>query len=407
MLEGARKRIVAAVSMHHSCNDGSAVVLPAVFPLLYDSGELIGNYSDIGDMILAGLVTALVFQALVGHFARTRHSRYYLAFDALMVGAALILMTRATGLWMLVVFFMMMRMGTSIYHPVGISWISSLFHGGDLDRAMGFQSAFGNIGVLVAFAFTGILAESFGWRAPLLIWGGINLAAVLAGLLLTRGTIDAEEAARQKEEEKEPVSWKAAFLGLLPFVPMALLGGLGWGVAINYAPSLLNHRLGVPMSATGLIMSVWMGAGTLAAFFYGRISSLLSRGRTMVYAYAAITAVALIFGLGRNVPLAIAAFALFGVALFVTYPANLSFIGNAVSRRNRTAAFSITSNMMIIGNSVFSFISGRLSDAFGINTPFLMLGCGSLAVLAYLLMMIRTGRIEAEGCLFARTDPPA
>ena len=149
-----------------------------------------------------------------------------------------------------------------------------------------------------------------------------------------------------------------------------------------------------------------MGAGTIAAFFYGRISSLLSRGRTMVYAYVAITAVAMVFGLSRNVPLTIASFALFGVALFVTYPANLSFIGNAVSRRNRTAAFSITSNMMIIGNSVFSFISGRLSDALGINAPFIMLGCGAFTVLAYLVAMIRMGKIEADGCIFARPSTP-
>ncbi len=393
--------------MHHSCNDGSAVVLPAVFPLLYDRGELIRDYSDIGDMILAGLATALLFQALVGHFARTRHSRYYLALDALLVGASLLLMTRASSYWMLVVFFVGMRMGTSIYHPVGISWISSMFAGRDLDRAMGFQSAFGNIGVLAAFTSTGLLAERFGWRIPLLIWGAVNLTAVAAGLALTSGTIDSAEKARQREEEKEPVSWKNAFTSMLPFVPMALIGGLGWGVTINYGPSLLNHRLGVPMASTGLVMGFWMGAGTLAAFFYGKISAILSRGRTMVYAYITIAAVALVLGLARSVPLTTAAFALFGVALFVTYPANLSFIGSAASPRNRTAAFSLTANTMIIGNSVFSFISGRLSDAYGINAPFIMLACGAVAVLAYLAGMIRAGKIEAEGCRFARGAPPA
>jgi MFS family permease len=192
----------------------------------------------------------------------------------------------------------------------------------------------------------------------------------------------------------------------MSFIPMMVLGGLAWGITVNYAPSLLNHRLEVPMSLTGIIMGCWMAAGTLSAFMYGRVSARLGRARTLVYAYVIISVVALIFGLGRNVPLSVAAFALFGIALFSTYPANLSFIGSSVGPRNRTAAFSLASNIMIIGNSIFSFVSGRISDRFGINAPFLLLGGMTLIVLAYLAVMIRTGRISADGCRIARRAGP-
>jgi FSR family fosmidomycin resistance protein-like MFS transporter len=406
MITGKRRRILGSISLHHACNDASTVVLPSIFPLLYTQGLLISSYSDIGTTILVGLVTAVIFQALVGHFARTRHSRYYLALDAVLVGTSLLLMTRATSYWMLVLFFIGVRMGTSIYHPVGISWISHTFTGRNLDRAMGFQSAFGNVGVLLAFASTGFLAEHYGWRAPLFLWGTINLSAVAIGLYLSRNAYEKSEIARQIEEEKEPVSWRRAFRGIRSFIPMMVLGGLAWGITVNYAPSLLNHRLGVPMSLTGIIMGCWMSAGTLSAFMYGRISASLGRARTLVYAYIAIMIVALIFGLGRSVPLSIGAFALFGIALFSTYPANLSFIGSSVDPRNRTAAFSLASNIMIIGNSIFSFISGRISDTFGINAPFLLLAAMTLVVLSYLVAMIRTGRVSADGCRIARRVGP-
>jgi MFS family permease len=326
--------------------------------------------------------------------------------DALLVGISLLLMAKASSYWMLVVFFIGIRMGTSIYHPVGISWISKLFSGTDLDRAMGFQSAFGNIGVLAAFTSTGFLAQEYGWKAPLILWGAINLAAVGIGLFLSRNPYGRDEIEQQIEEEKEPLSWRGAFHGIRYFIPMILLGGLAWGITVNYAPSLLHHRLGVPMAYTGLIMSCWMAAGTLAAFMYGRVSAALGRARTLVYAYVIITAVAVVFGLGRSVHLAIGAFALFGIALFSTYPANLSFIGNSVEARHRTAAFSLASNIMIIGNSVFSYFSGKISDSFGINAPFLLLGALTVTVLAYLAVMIRTGRISADGCRFARRSGP-
>jgi MFS family permease len=149
-----------------------------------------------------------------------------------------------------------------------------------------------------------------------------------------------------------------------------------------------------------------MAAGTLSAFMYGRVSASLGRARTLVYAYIVIMIVSVVFGLGRNIPLAIGAFALFGIALFSTYPANLSFIGSRVEERHRTAAFSLASNIMIIGNSIFSFVSGRISDRFGINAPFLLLGVMTVIVLAYLVVMVRTGKVSADGCRIARRTGP-
>ncbi|HER43140.1 MAG TPA: MFS transporter, partial [Candidatus Eisenbacteria bacterium] len=132
----------------------------------------------------------------------------------------------------------------------------------------------------------------------------------------------------------------------------------------------------------------------------------LGRARTLVYTYAAVGAVAFVFGLGSSLPLAIGAFAVFGIALFLTYPANLAFIGSSVEPRSRTAGFSLSSNIMIIGNSVFSFVSGGLSDRYGINAPFLLLGGMTVLVMVYLVFMVRTGRIPADGCRIAQRVGP-
>lgn len=406
MKTDGRRRILASVSLFHACNDGSTVVLPAVFPLLYTQGTLIRSYSDIGTTILVGLVIAVVFQAWVGWVAKTRHSGNWLALDALIVGISFLLLTGAASFWMLMLYFIGVRLGTSIFHPVGISWVSHAFAGRDLDHAMGVQSAFGNIGVLIAFASTGFIAQHAGWKVPLFAWGAVNLAVVAAGLLISRGTTDRLERERQKLDERQPVSWIGAFLGFRLFIPMMVLGGFAWGVTINYAPSLLNHRLGLSMSATGVVMGLWMCAGTLSAFFYGRLAARFSRARALVWAYATVSVVSFVFGLSGNIPVTFIAFALYGVALFTTYPANLSFISSTVEPRNRTAAFSLASNVMIIGNSVFSFLSGRISDAFGIHAPFLALGACSLIVLGHLVWLILTGRIEAPGCLIIRRFGP-
>jgi len=397
-MNSLQRRIMSSVAMHHACNDASVVALPTVFPLLYSEGLLIKRYSDIGTMILAGLVFAIVAQFFIGHGAKRRHARRFLALDTLIVGISLTLMTLSKNYMMLLLFFIGVRIGTSIYHPVGISWISHTFKGRDLDRAMGFQSAFGNLGVLAAFASTGFVAELFGWKAPLMILGMFNFLVLILAFSISRGT----EGPRMDDEDKERVSWRDTFRGLKLFIPPIALGGIAWGITLGYAPSLLNHKLSVPMSRTGIILGCWMGAGALSTMSYGRISAILGRPRTLLISYVTMVVTSLVLCFSTNLPLTVTAFILYGVALFVTFPAILSFVGSSIERRNRTAAFSVTSNMQIVGNSLFVFIGGFLSDRFGINIPFLLLGCVTFIVLIYMTVIIRAGR-----CPTPLAPPPA
>jgi MFS family permease len=389
-MQSIRRKILSTVALHHFCNDASVVTLPAIFPLLYTEGVLIRKYSNIGTIILIGLAVAVVFQLLIGHHIKRRHYRCCLALDALIVGISLILMTFSRNYLMLVLFFIGVRIGTSVYHPVGISWITSTFQSKGLDRAMGFQSAFGDIGVLFAFASTGLLAQFLGWRTPLILWGIVNLAAVGIGLIFSRGT-----SYPVALDETGEVSWRETIGRLRAFMPVIILGGMAWGVTLGYAPSLFNHRLGISMSKTGLILSCWMAAGTLSSFFYGKIAEFLGRHRTITIAYIVIVVTAIILGLSGNTYITIGAFIAYGTALFITYPAILSFVGSTVEAKNRTAAFSLVATIQILGNSMFAFISGFLSDAYGINTPFLLLGGATLLSVIYITLVLRRKKITA------------
>ncbi|MBU8921670.1 MAG: MFS transporter [Bacteroidales bacterium] len=393
-IEKRKKRMLAAVALHHACNDGSVVTLPAIFPVLFTEQLLIKEYTDIGTIMMFGLVVAIIAQALIGHFAKTRHTRYYLALDALLVGGSLLLLTLSRNYLMMVLFYAGIRLGTSIYHPVGISWVSHSFRGNSLDRAMGIQSAFGNIGVLLAFTSTGFLVDAYGWKVPLYTWGTINLLAVIFGLFMSAGTISSEEIIKEKESEKKSASWPQAFRDIGVFIPMILLGGLAWGIMLNYSPSLLNHRLGMSMSKTGMILGGWMCAGTVSALMYGKIASALTRKWTLITAYIMMTAGSLVLGLAHNVPLIVTAFVLFGLALFATYPSMLSIISVAMDPKNRTTGFALTANIYIIGNSIFAYLSGHISDSFGIQAPFILLGGLTLLVISYTLIIIRKGRLQ-------------
>ncbi len=384
-----KKRIMATVSLHHCCNDASVIILPSIFPILFTQSNLIEKYSDIGTMTFIGLFVAVALQHLIGHNAKTRHSRYYLALDALIVGISLFFLTFAKNFTMLIILFLGVRIGTSIYHPVGISWISHTFRGKPLDKAIGFQSAFGNVGALLTFTTTGFIAQHFGWKVPLYIWATINLAAAAAGLVLSRNTTDHALI----EESKKNVSWNETLKYVYKFIPLMLLSGACWGISVNYGSSLLNHGLGISMTRTGMILGLMMGAGTISTFFYGKMSEKFQRTKMLCFAYTVMSISSLTIGLSRNAVFTTIMFAIYGGFLFITYPMNLSFVGNSISGRNRMAAFSLVSNIMIVGNCLFSFLAGFLSDSFGIHTPFLFLSVFSFVLLIYIIIMKTSGKI--------------
>jgi len=374
------KKILGSVSVFHLFNDASVVALPTIYPILYTQGFLIKRYADIGTMMLIGLAVSIVFHFFVGHWAKGRHYRLLLVLDDLVVGLFLLLTPLAKNYSMLVLLYVGVRIGSSIYHPVGISWVTHTFRGKDFDRAMGTQSAFGDVGVLAAFLGTGYLAQSFGWTNPLYLWGVLCIAAAFAGLVISRGTGDVGDF---DAREEEPVSWRETFHDQRFLIPPALLSGLSWGITLAYGPSLLNHKLGASMSITGIVLGCWIGAGIIASLMYGRVVRRIGRYGAIILGCALTAVSTCIIAFSTSIVLTAILLAFFGWSLFLTFPALLTLVGSVAKPKNRTAAFSLNANVQIFGNASFTFIGGFMSDAWGIQTPFLMLGAVAIVVALY------------------------
>ncbi|MCX5754466.1 MAG: hypothetical protein NTW97_12655, partial [Candidatus Krumholzibacteria bacterium] len=79
----------------------------------------------------------------------------------------------------------------------------------------------------------------------------------------------------------------------------------------------------------------------------------------------------------------------------------LTLVGSVAKAKNRTAAFSMNAIVQIIGNASFTFAAGFMSDAWGIHTPFFLLGAASLVVAIYVIALNK--RFGARG---AEPVPP-
>jgi MFS family permease len=222
--------------------------------------------------------------------------------------------------------------------------------------------------------------------------------AALAALVTSRGTDGAEGSTKADEE---PVCWRETFRDQRYLILPALLSGMSWGVTLAYGPSLLNHRLHASMSLTGIVLGCWIAAGTIASLMYGKVAARIGRYGAIIVGCALTAVTTCIIGFSTNLLLTAVLMAAFGWSLFLTFPALLTLVGSVAKSKNRTAAFSLNSIVQIIGNAAFTFAAGFMSDAWGIHTPFFLLGSAALIVAIYVIALNK--RFASRG---AGTAPP-
>src|SRR5437870_4088707 len=234
------RRVLLANSIYHLTNAGAVAALAGQLLVLQSVFGGIGP-AEVGLLGGTGLVVTAIFQILFGIMSDRRDPSRFLPIGIVILGFGSFAASLSWNFWSLLFLVALSRIGASFYHPVGISWIGREFEGPALDRSMGFQSAFGDAGVILGIASSAILAVAFGWQWPFLLWGGINLAAVAVGLSLSRGRPSPPHLASRSVSD---------YVGVLRDVrhwllPLALVGAV-FNIVAFFGPLLLNSKFGLP-----------------------------------------------------------------------------------------------------------------------------------------------------------------
>lgn len=147
-------------------------------PLIRDAGLTRVAYAQIN--FAATLIGAL-FCFGIGRLIDRRGSRIVLTALALILGAVVIGMSRASGAAAILVFVTLTRgFGQSALSVVSLAMVGKWFRA-RLTRAMAVYSLLMSVGFMAAFPLVGALVLAYGWRTAW-AWVGIALAAGLAPL---------------------------------------------------------------------------------------------------------------------------------------------------------------------------------------------------------------------------------
>ena len=244
---------------------------------------------------------------------------------------------------------------------------------------MGIQSGSGNLGVFIAFISAGYLAQTYGWKMPLYVASVVSLVLGLSSYFMVKNI----SLKRESPIRPNLSSWIEALKDIKFYVFGFIFGGACWGTTVYYAPSLFNHRFKVPLGNTGVFLALWIGIGTIMTYFFGYLSRRIGRKKVSLASFFGSTLFLFLLGAAWFLGLAAVSLILYGVFLFLLFPAFQSFVANKVAGKNQVLAFSIVANIQMLTGSIVVLISGYLSDKFGINSPFLFLVLLGVVVIAF------------------------
>jgi len=377
-----KKKILISASLFHALNDATAVTVPMIFPLLFSQQFILKRYSHIGILSNLGLFVTFLFQIVIAHHAHKFEYRRMLLLSILGISVSLLLITLSGNFLSMLLFYLLMRVFTSLYHPVGIATVSRTHPDQGLDFAMGIQSGSGNLGVFSAFILAGFLAQNFGWKMPLYACAMASFALGLSSFLFVRNI----SLKREQPIKPDFASWIKTLKDIKSYVLGFVFGGACWGTTVYYAPSLFNHKYKVPLGNTGVFLASWIGIGTVMTYSYGYLSKRIGREKASIASFIGSTFFLFLLGVSSILELAVIGLFFYGAFLFLVYPVFQSFVAKKVPESNHVVAFSIVANIQMLTGSFIVLISGFLSDRFGINSPFLFLTLlGIITLVNYLL----------------------
>lgn len=380
-----KTRILSVVSIYHAFNDGAISVIPLLFPVLKSLFDL--SYTEVGIITGGGLFVTLITQLLIGNISDTKNKRILLSTGILLLSGAMLIMPHASGFLTLFLFVLLLRFAAGFFHPTGVGWISQTFKRERLDWAMGIQSAFGDFGGFIAISTTLIIVGFSDWKLPFYLWSIAGIFCLFLGLAVTAKVSESFTTNSIERTSKKTISSEIEILKKMKLlIPGFIISGAAWGIIITYLPLLLSERTDLAYTQIGLIVSIWLGIGTIVCVFYGKIQSVIGRKNVVILSYLTVGIVSLVLTKTTDTIILIISMIVLGLSTFLTYPSLSSFLSELTDERQEGKTFGYTFTFQLGGGTVLLFLGGVTADIWGIWTPFMILGvCCLVLTLVYLI----------------------
>ena len=348
------------------------------------------DLSTMLGLVALASVAALALQVPIAQWA-DRSKRIPLVATGALVWALFSGLTGlATGLIVLTIARSGSSLGKAVIDPTHNSLIADYYPIETRTKVYSVHRAANAVGAFVGPLLAGVLAFSFGWRAPFLIFTIPTVIFAVLALRLrepVRGrwerlatgvsteVADTEESAPSFSESWRTVHKVRSLKRIWYSLPFLATGLVGF---VTLASLLYEQEFGLDERARGVaaaiaepfqLLGLIVGARWISKKFAGNVAGLTRVGGTVSIAAAFLAAA---FALSPNIVVAVAVNCVISAALAVLAPAIFSGLSLAIPPRARATGFSVASLWIIPGLGVLPLI-GWVADQFTIRIGMLVM----------------------------------
>src|SRR5438067_6129886 len=254
-------RVMSLVGFAHATSHFFHLVIPSLFPWLMADFGL--SFTRAGTLTTAFFVVSGIGQALAG-FAVDRYGAQRVLWAGLgLLSVSALALATAQGYPTLIAAALLAGAGNAVFHPADFTVLNRRVSPARLGHAFSAHGVAGNVGWGVAPVMMAGIASAAGWRAAALSAAGLGLVA-FASVVLLRGNLSAPAPAHAPASHAAERASPFAFLRVgavwMCFF-FFLASTMGVSALQNFAPSVLNHVYGLPLTVAASALTIYLLAG--------------------------------------------------------------------------------------------------------------------------------------------------
>ena len=277
-------------------------------------------------------------------------------------------------------------LGAGSLATLSLILIGDLFNDKEQKEALGYRTSFGYFSNGILPIFGGFLAV-ISWNYPFLLFLlGIPIS-LMAMAVLVNEKIDNQSTIKEYLIEVGRGLSNVRTASLLTIAPTLMM--INQGILATFLPIYIDSKFGVSAAIIGIIISTRVIAGSLIAFFMGKLTEIVKEEWLLISSMIVLAITIIFIPFVTSVWFMIGPVIFMGFALGVSFPAFQSLLISEAPKELRAGVMSANGVTNRMGQAAGPIIAGALYATGGFKAVFFGASLFLLAMIIFLTINFR------------------
>ena len=277
-------------------------------------------------------------------------------------------------------------LGAGSLATLSLILIGDLFSNKEQKEALGYRTSFGYFSNGILPIFGGFLAV-ISWNYPFLLFAlGIPIS-IMAARVLVNEKINSESSVKEYLIEVGRGLSNARVASLLTVAPTLMI--INQGILATFLPIYIGSKFGASAAVIGIIISTRTIAGSLIAFFMGKLTEIVKEEWLLVSSIIVLAITILFLPLVTSAWVMIAPVMIMGLALGIGFPAFQSLLIAETPQELRAGVMSASGVTNRMGQAAGPIAAGGLFAIGGFEVVFFGASLFLIIMIIFLIVNFR------------------